>query len=83
MSHDGQDKEIFVSINIARRKSDSFFEDVLVRRVPQDVAIYEPGKFNYVSVFVLKDSPISEFPFKSMKKLFLKNKTGDTFLRLT
>jgi hypothetical protein len=38
-------------------------QDVLVRRVPQDVALYEPGKFNYASVFVLKDSPIGEFPF--------------------
>jgi hypothetical protein len=63
MSHDGQDKETFGSINIARRKSVSFFEDVLVRRVPQDVALYEPGKFNYASVFVLKDLPIGEFPF--------------------
>jgi hypothetical protein len=66
MSHDGQDKEIFGSINIARRKSDSFFEEVLVRRVPQDVARYEPGKFNYASVFVLKDSPIGEFSFTLM-----------------
>jgi hypothetical protein len=32
--------------------------------VPQDLALYEPGKFNYASVFVLKDSPIGEFPFK-------------------
>jgi hypothetical protein len=37
-SHDGQDKESYGSNSIARRKSVSFFEDVLVRRVPQDAA---------------------------------------------
>jgi len=38
-------------------------QDVLVRRVPQDVALYEyePGKCNYASVFALRGSPIGEF----------------------
>jgi hypothetical protein len=29
--------------------------------VPQDVALYEPGKCNYASVFALRGSPIGEF----------------------
>jgi hypothetical protein len=36
-------------------------QDVLVRRVPQDVALYEPGKCNYTSVIALRGSPIGEF----------------------
>ncbi|NHM30744.1 hypothetical protein [Neobacillus terrae] len=37
---DGQDKEGYVSDNIARRKSTSFSEEVLVRRKAQDKESY-------------------------------------------